>query len=575
MGLKSDKFTIDLTDLLSSEKNRISTLPSNQVIYVYKDGVDKCLSTTPLFLDNFLISTKKFLSNNMKVSDLKSDSIFDQMYKDLSKDFYRNFPDFKVVLDSLKPNNHIIFVKELREALLEKDNEVTISSNLSNDNITGNGDFKINTKGSQSIDIQKIEGKIIFTIVDTELHGLATLTRFPQTYTNKITNKPVVGADYNYTTSTVIGSTPANRLILASESLNVLQDKIKSDYGIDIQLKIEDILIPEPTNQENISNVITTTPGGQIEGEFLFDVSKDGFFVGNDSIGELFIVGKGEIYENVVIGESDDSLDPEYVEESFQGSEELAIEFEAIQSLQLNSLENTTPTIESTSRVDDINIDFNSSKYVGGKWKSFNIDEVINLLSKSYKPSTKFKESLKKVLYYIKNDQSIDDVRKAAYLLGTAFAESGYSLQRWEADYACTGAGIKYGSNGPCNSALSYYESTKGGKKNYYNLGTDSKGFPYFGRGLIQLTGKDNYKAYGNKLNIDLVGNGDLAIQEQNSYKIAVEFMKGSPRTFKKVLDGDLTSARKSVNGGRKGIDEVNGAYKAWLDAFDKVGASV
>ena len=69
MGLKSDKFTIDLTDLLSSEKNRISTLPSNQVIYVYKDGVDKCLSTTPLFLDNFLISTKKFLSNNMKVSD--------------------------------------------------------------------------------------------------------------------------------------------------------------------------------------------------------------------------------------------------------------------------------------------------------------------------------------------------------------------------------------------------------------------------------------------------------------------------------------------------------------------------
>lgn len=576
MGLKSDKFTIDLTDLLSSEKIRISTLPSNQVSYVYKDGIDKCLSTSSLFLDNFLISTKKFLSNNMKVSDLKSDSIFDQMYKYLSKDFYRNFPDFKVVLDSLKPNNYTIFVKELREALLEKDSEIIISSNLSNDNTTGNGDFKITTKGSQSIDMQKIEGKIIFTIVDIKLHGLATLTGFPQTYTNKITNKPVVGTDYNYTTSTVIGSTPDNRLILASESLNVLQDKIKSDYGIDIQLKISDIIIPETTIESSTTNnIITTTPVVQIEGEFLFNVSKDGFFVGNDSIGELFIVGKGEIYENVVIGESDDSLDPEYVEESFQGSEELAIEFEAIQSLQLNSLENTTPTIESTSRVDDINIDFNSSKYVGGKWKSFNIDEVINLLSKSYKPSTKFKESLKKVLYYIKNDQSIDDVRKAAYLLGTAFAESGYSLQRWEADYACTGAGIKYGSNGPCNSALSYYKSTKGGKKNYYNLGTDSNGFPYFGRGLIQLTGKDNYKSYGNKLNIDLVGNGDLAIQEQNSYKIAVEFMKGSPRTFKKVLDGDLTSARKSVNGGRKGIDEVNGAYKAWLDAFDKVGASV
>jgi hypothetical protein len=197
---------------------------------------------------------------------------------------------------------------------------------------------------------------------------------------------------------------------------------------------------------------------------------------------------------------------------------------------------------------------------------------LISLVSKKYQPTNIFKESLKKVLYYIKNDQSIDDVRKAAYLLGTAFAESGYSLQRWESDYACTGAGIKYGPNGPCISALNYYKSTKGGKKNYYDLGTDSRGFPYFGRGLIQLTGKANYKSYGDLLNIDLVKNGDLAIQEQNSYKIAVEYMKGNPKTFKKVLNGDLTAARRSVNGGKKGIDEVNGAYKAWLDAFDKVG---
>ncbi len=304
-----------------------------------------------------------------------------------------------------------------------------------------------------------------------------------------------------------------------------------------------------------------------IDADYLFNVEKVGF-MNNSILGEVAIIGKGEIYEDVAIEEEDLS---EYVEESFAGSEELAVELEALQNIQLESLESTTPTEESIARVDDLNIDFNSAAYVGGKWKAFDIDKLINAVSKSYQPSKKFRESLKKVLYFIKNDKAIDDVRKAAYLLGTAFAESGYSLQRWEADYACSGAGVPYGSNGPCSSALNYYRSTKGGKKNYYNLGTDSKGFPYFGRGLIQLTGKANYESYGKLIGVNLVGNGDLALQEQNSYKIAIEFMKGRPKTFNKVINGDLTAARKSVNGGRKGIDEVNGAYKAWLEAFDKI----
>jgi hypothetical protein len=565
MGVKSDKFISDLTDLLNSERSK--NLSSTNTSYI--DALSRCLTMTNTFIDNFILSIKKFLNDNMKISDLKSDSIFEKMYKDISKDFYKNFPDWNIVIDTLIENNYNIFITELRESIIEKDGESVLI--LNNNTIKGNGDFKITVNNSKSIETQKIEGKIVFTSSD-KLSGLATLSGFPQTYTNKITNKPVFGVDYNYNTSTVLGDSPTNRLTLAYEALTVLQDKIKNDYGFIIQLKIEDISTNESTNESYITNNITTTPVVPLEGEFLFNVLKDDFFIGNDNIGELFIIGKGEIYENLEVSSSDDSLDPEYIEESFQGSEELAIEFEAIQSLQLNSLDSTTPTAESTARVDDLNIDFNSDKYVGGKWKSFNIDKLISLVSKKYQPTNIFKESLKKVLYYIKNDQSIDDVRKAAYLLGTAFAESGYSLQRWESDYACTGAGIKYGPNGPCISALNYYKSTKGGKKNYYDLGTDSRGFPYFGRGLIQLTGKANYKSYGDLLNIDLVKNGDLAIQEQNSYKIAVEYMKGNPKTFKKVLNGDLTAARRSVNGGKKGIDEVNGAYKAWLDAFDKVG---
>ena len=46
-------------------------------------------------------------------------------------------------------------------------------------------------------------------------------------------------------------------------------------------------------------------------------------------------------------------------------------------------------------------------------------------------------------------------------------------------------------------------------------------------------------------------------------------------RTFKHVLANNLTQARKSVNGGTKGIDEVNGAYNEWIKVIkeSKAGA--
>ena len=363
---------------------------------------------------------------------------------------------------------------------------------------------------------------------------------------------PIAPVNSTFTVGDIYTIEDSNKARYFANITNVLEN------GIEVTAKLSSI------EKQSDGTYLSKT----IDADYLFNVEKTGF-MNNTILGEVSIIGKGEIYENVSTEEEDLS---EYVEEGFEGSEELAIQLEALQDIQLLSLPDSTPTSESTARIDDLNIDFNSPNYVGGKWKSFNIDKLISLLSKSYQPNSKFRDSLKKVLYFIKNDASINDVRKAAYLLGTAFAESGYSLQRWEADYACTGAGVPYGSNGPCSSALNYYRSTKGGKKNYYNLGTDSKGFPYFGRGLIQLTGKANYEKYGTKIGVNLAGNGDLALDPQNSYKIAIEFMKA--RTFSKVINGDLTAARKSVNGGTKGINEVNGAYKAWLEAFDKISKS-
>jgi hypothetical protein len=206
----------------------------------------------------------------------------------------------------------------------------------------------------------------------------------------------------------------------------------------------------------------------------------------------------------------------------------------------------------------------------------FKENKVLDIFDKKGQ-KTLFSGSLFTVLTWIQSDNRITDIKEAAYLLGTAAAESDYSLQRWEADNACGKPGVPYSSKGPCQGALNYYRSTKGGKQNYYNLGLDKRGLPYFGRGLIQLTGKDNYKKYGEILGIDLLGNPDLALNQRYSYDIAVEYMSRIKKpykltTFGYAREGNLETARRTINGGTINIDEVNKNYNLWLSIFKEAG---
>jgi len=176
-----------------------------------------------------------------------------------------------------------------------------------------------------------------------------------------------------------------------------------------------------------------------------------------------------------------------------------------------------------------------------------------------------FGDSIEDVISWASKDSRITDVRELAYLLATAKIESGYSLQRWEADYLCGNVGQPY-NRVPCNRALNYYRSTNG-KKDYYTLGVDPNGLPYFGRGLIQLTGKGNYAAYGERLGLNLVNNPDLAIKRKNSYDIAVEYMRHRG-TFSKVKSGDLYEARKTVGPTGGSWREIADAYNTWVSVL-------
>jgi len=51
-------------------------------------------------------------------------------------------------------------------------------------------------------------------------------------------------------------------------------------------------------------------------------------------------------------------------------------------------------------------------------------------------------------------------------------------------------------------------------------------GFNFRGRGLIQLTFKDNYRHYGQKIGVDLVGSPDDANKPETAAKIVVAYIK-------------------------------------------------
>lgn len=210
-----------------------------------------------------------------------------------------------------------------------------------------------------------------------------------------------------------------------------------------------------------------------------------------------------------------------------------------------------------------------------------NINNAIDLF-KSKGGDTPFEYSLRKTLEYAEKDKRITSLSDLAYLLATAEVESNYSLQRWEADYLCGEQGYAY-QDKPCQKALDYYKSTQGNKQNYYNLGTDKRGLPYFGRGLIQLTGKSNYDTYGKKVVVDLLNNPDKALQKDISYDIAVAYMTtkrsgyGNKSTFDLAKEGNFSSARKSVKGSSSGYNSVKADYDKWMSVFadKKVNAKV
>jgi putative chitinase len=127
--------------------------------------------------------------------------------------------------------------------------------------------------------------------------------------------------------------------------------------------------------------------------------------------------------------------------------------------------------------------------------------------------------------------ENVEDARHVAYILGTAFHECNETMQ-------------------PVREAYWLGEDYRRRNLRYY---------PYYGRGFVQLTHRDNYKQAGEVFNVDLVNHPDEALKLDLAAKIIVRgmvegwFCQGRRLSvYFNDTTTDWRGARRIVNGSDK-----------------------
>lgn len=80
-------------------------------------------------------------------------------------------------------------------------------------------------------------------------------------------------------------------------------------------------------------------------------------------------------------------------------------------------------------------------------------------------------------------------------------------------------------------------------------------GFRYRGRGILQITGRDNYRRFGALIGVDIEGQPDLAAEPAIAMALACAYWT-SRRINASADRDDVEAVTRLVNGGLNGLDD-------------------
>ncbi|MBO9133403.1 hypothetical protein J5289_07625 [Rhizobium sp. B230/85] len=145
-------------------------------------------------------------------------------------------------------------------------------------------------------------------------------------------------------------------------------------------------------------------------------------------------------------------------------------------------------------------------------------------------------------------DHAKSDDRWLAYILATAYHESAFTMQPVRETLA-----------NPDEQAAARLEAAwDAGKLSWVKTPywrKDADGKYWFGRGLVQITFKANYRKLGDAIGVDLVADPDLALDLDVAVQIIFYGMLNGSFTGRKLADyfnktkSDWVNARRIVNG--------------------------
>ncbi len=92
-------------------------------------------------------------------------------------------------------------------------------------------------------------------------------------------------------------------------------------------------------------------------------------------------------------------------------------------------------------------------------------------------------------------------------------------------------------------------------------------GWKYSGKGMIQITGKDNYKSLSADTGIDFLNHPELLLEEVNALISALWYFK--KHNLNALADkGDVVGITKAINGGTIGLEERKANVEALKQIF-------
>jgi putative chitinase len=180
--------------------------------------------------------------------------------------------------------------------------------------------------------------------------------------------------------------------------------------------------------------------------------------------------------------------------------------------------------------------------------------------------------------------------RIAAFLAQTAHESGGYTMLEENLNYSADTMAVvwpnRFAEMGPDKKPIKENGKNKPNKfalalhrkpemianvvySNRMGNGTieSGEGYKYRGRGLKQLTGKDNYTRCGQALGVDLVAQPELLLTPQYA-ALSAGWFWDSNRLGDFADRDDFVGMTKKINGGTIGLADRESRYKAVLSVL-------